>query len=234
VPGLRIVDARRRRGLNCARSAGASAARGDFLAFCDADDVVMPDWLRAPAEAAPHSDLVGGQTDYEALNDGLRQGWLGGPLRPMTKLSTRGYGFLPYVSGGNCGVWTRVARQVGWDESFAFGASDIEFSWRAQLAGVHGTVQPSAVIKQRFRTQVFAVMKQYFRYGAGEPYLFRCFRDRGLPSRGIVETQGTWRWLLRRMPHAMRGPEERGNWLRVAAGRCGRLWGSLRWRVLYT
>src|SRR5437660_1895674 len=49
LPGLVIVDARRRRGLGRARNAGASAARGELLAFCDADDAVAPTWLEALA-----------------------------------------------------------------------------------------------------------------------------------------------------------------------------------------
>ena len=52
LPSVTIVDATARRGLNRARNAGAAAARGDFLAFCDADDVATPGWLEAMAEAA--------------------------------------------------------------------------------------------------------------------------------------------------------------------------------------
>src|SRR4051812_31222858 len=68
-PRLRIADATRRRGLNVARNAGAAAARGDFLAFCDADDVASPGWLAALASAAPEADVVGGRLEWETLND---------------------------------------------------------------------------------------------------------------------------------------------------------------------
>jgi hypothetical protein len=70
MPWLRVEDASDRRGINHARNVGARAARGDFLAFCDADDVVTPGWLAAMAEAARHGHVVAGAIDLDALNDG--------------------------------------------------------------------------------------------------------------------------------------------------------------------
>jgi glycosyltransferase involved in cell wall biosynthesis len=52
-----------RRGHSAPRNAGANAARGELLAYCDADDVVAPGWLQAMAEAACHYDLIGGWLD---------------------------------------------------------------------------------------------------------------------------------------------------------------------------
>ncbi len=230
VPELVVVDARAHRSLNYARTAGVAAAEGDFLAFCDADDIVAPDWLSALADAAPHADLIGGRVDVETLNGPVQHAWQ--PWLPMTELNS-GYGFLPYVSGGNCGIWADVAHQIGWDPSFRFGASDIECAWRAQLAGFRVVFEPRAVIRLRYRTRMLAMARQYFRYGASEPHLFRQFRDLGMPRRDLREAARTWAWLLRHSAHMLRGREERGYWLRVAASSSGRLYGSVRWRVLY-
>ena len=71
IPGLRIVDASGARGLNHARNRGADAARGDLLAFADADDEAVPGWLESLATAAAFADLVGGALDGDALNDGM-------------------------------------------------------------------------------------------------------------------------------------------------------------------
>src|SRR5215211_6374789 len=101
LPELRIADARARRGLSHARNAGAAWARGDFLAYCDADDVVSAGWLKAMAEAAPHSDLVGGRNEWQELNDPTVIAWR--PSRPMTDLMGD-HGFLRYAPGGNLGV----------------------------------------------------------------------------------------------------------------------------------
>src|SRR4051795_6655976 len=78
LPSLTIADATTRRGLNHARNAGASAARGDFLVFCDADDVAGPGWLEAMARAASDADIVGGRLEGGALNaPGVRAGRAG-------------------------------------------------------------------------------------------------------------------------------------------------------------
>src|SRR4051812_28957961 len=42
LPCLRVVSVGRRGGANVARNEGARAARGEVLAFCDADDVASP------------------------------------------------------------------------------------------------------------------------------------------------------------------------------------------------
>ena len=58
-----LVDGGPRRGHSAPRNAGAKAARGELLAYCDADDVVAPGWLQAMADAACHYDLIGGWLD---------------------------------------------------------------------------------------------------------------------------------------------------------------------------
>src|SRR6476661_4663287 len=58
LPRLSIIDASERAGSSFARNLGAGHAAGDFLAFCDADDIVVPDWLTSLAAAARDFDAV--------------------------------------------------------------------------------------------------------------------------------------------------------------------------------
>jgi glycosyltransferase involved in cell wall biosynthesis len=229
VPDLRIVEARARRSLNHARNVGARAARGDFLAFCDADDVVLPNWLEALVAAAPSADLVGGTFDIETLNPPLLQAWR--PDEPLTELPVE-HGLMPYVPGGNCGIWADVARRVGWDESFAFGSSELEFCWRAQLASYSLAFAPDAVVRLRYRRSLPALARQYLAYGSSGPALYRRFRAAGM-RRDTGDALWWWKWLLRRSPDVVRSRERRGLWVRVAAFRCGRVAGSLRARTLF-
>jgi glycosyltransferase involved in cell wall biosynthesis len=229
LPSLTVVDASARRGLNYARNAGVAAARGDFLAFCDADDAAVPGWLEALADGATRADIVGGEIELEELNDALGQAWE--RAEPLRSLPTGN--FVPYPPGGNCGIWTSVAREIGWDEAFAFGSSDMEFGWRAQLAGFRVEFVPDAVMRLRYRRSLRALVHQHFRYGVSEPHLFRSFRDRGMPRSDLREAADTWRWLAANVRRLHGDEATRGHWLRVAAMRLGRLCGSVRRRVLY-
>ena len=146
-------------GLNCVRNAGLDAAQGDLLAFCDCDDVVDRGWLEALVAGAADADFVGGLLDPLSLNSERALAWR--PHEIATDLLDE-VGFLPFVAGGNCAIWTDVARHVRWDESFRFGSSDQEFSWRVQRAGYRLSFAPNAIVRLRFRTRLRSLGRQYF------------------------------------------------------------------------
>jgi glycosyltransferase involved in cell wall biosynthesis len=225
------VDCSSRPGLNRARNAGAVAARGDFLAFCDADDVAAPGWLAGLVDAAPSADVVGGALERDAVNSRLTRAWF--PWDPPAGLLTGPDRFLPYPPGGNCGVWATVAQEVGWDEGFAYGSSDKEFAWRAQLASYRVGFAPGAVMHQRLSSTPAAIARQYFRYGLSHPRLYRRFRGAGMPCSSFTEAVKTWCWLVWGAPAAWGSVELRGKWVHIAALRLGRLLGSVRAGVVY-
>jgi glycosyltransferase involved in cell wall biosynthesis len=229
LPALTIVDARAKRGLNRARNAGAAAARGDFLAFCDADDVASPGWLAAMAHAARDADLVGGRNEWEALNDPMVLAWR--TSAPMTDLM-RDLGWLRFAPGGNLGVWASVAREIGWDERFAFGGSDQVFAWGAQAAGYRLAFAPDAVMQLRFRRTIRATARQFYRYGRAGPRLYLAFREAGIPKPDNRRALGIWRGLVTGLPDLWASRARRGCWVRAAAYRVGRLVGSARARTL--
>jgi glycosyltransferase involved in cell wall biosynthesis len=68
IPLLRVVDASIRPGINVARNAGARAALGELLLFCDADDLVQPGWIAAMWQASRTSPALGGALDEQLLN----------------------------------------------------------------------------------------------------------------------------------------------------------------------
>jgi glycosyltransferase involved in cell wall biosynthesis len=213
LPGLRVIDASQRRGAGHARNAGAAAARGDLLAFCDADDVVERSWLEGLVRAARTSDAVGGRVGASE------------PL-PVSK------GFLPWASTSCMAVWKQAFDELGgFDPSF-LRAQDVDFSWRVQLAGYRLSPAPEAHIWRRPRDSLAKSASQLFAYGKWSVYLFEQYRAQGVPRRGFRHMVKRLGWLAVRVPYLASGTRRRV-WIGVAAKTAGALVGSIRHRVLY-
>jgi glycosyltransferase involved in cell wall biosynthesis len=230
LPGGRLVLAEGSRSASRARNAGAAQARGDFLAFCDADDVVSSDWLTELAAAAREGDVVAGAVDAGALCTPLVRSW---HTTAPRERAIAGFRFLVHASGTNTGVWADVLRQLGgFDERFRVG-EDIEFSWRAQLAGYRLVVAERALVHERLRGDVGSLARQHYSYGQAGPRLYRRFRRAGMPRAALGEAVRTCAWLACAWPLLPWSPRLRGRWALEAALQAGRAVGSARDRVLF-
>jgi glycosyltransferase involved in cell wall biosynthesis len=242
APHGRVVRAADRRSAGHARNVGASHAGGDFLAFTDADDVVYPGWLTAMVEAAPHADVVAGAVDIDALNDECTRAWHGNSPRlsglslGLSGLSSTrqvGLPFLTYSCGTNTGVWADVFERLGGFDEDTMAGEDVEFSWRAQLAGYEVASAPGAVVRQRLRSRVGSLARQQYHYGGAGPNLYRRYRGSGMPRSKARETLGNWAWIVGAWPAAMWSKRVRGRWTLETAFACGRVASSVRNRVLF-
>jgi glycosyltransferase involved in cell wall biosynthesis len=230
LPGLRVVDASDRRGSSHARNVAASAARGDLLVSCDADDVAAPGWLEAIVRTAEHYDIVRGALERSALSHDSGRRRLTAHEPPYAVVSNR---FLPFASTANCGVWTAVFRDLGgWDPEF-MAAEDKEFSWRGQLAGYTFGVAPDAVMLKRDRQSMRGAARQWYVRGWWGTRLYRSFRDQGMPRTRIWGMLRDGLLVLGGVPTLLLGRQRRISWMRLFAFRVGRFVGCVQNRVLY-
>jgi len=230
LPNLRVVDASGRAGASAARNAGAAAAHGDLLAFCDADDEVDPSWLRHLAKAAVDHDLVGGAVDEAELNDPASRATRA-PMGARDGLLTLG-GFLPFAIGGNCAIWADVFESIGgWNEGYPR-ANDVEFSWRAQVRGYTIGFAADALTHYRHRSGRRALLEQFYGWGRADALLYRDFRAFGFRRAPDATLLRTWWRLFKRVP-GLRTRRARSIWMVETARAAGRLAGSIRWRVYF-
>ncbi|WP_432561336.1 glycosyltransferase family 2 protein [Kineococcus sp. SYSU DK003] len=224
---LRRVDAAGVQGVSHARNVGLREARADLVAICDADDLVVPQWLRSLVEATKEADLVGGTMDVITPNDAVRRTWRPGPTPGV--LQTR-FGFLPFAMGCNLAVRRDVALAVGgWDESYVAGGDDVDFSWRVQLAGYSIGLAAEAVVQYRYRSDLWGTARQFRDYARNEARLLAQYRRHGAtPPAGVSVNDA--KWLLRHVHHLVQGPGRRGRWVCRAA----RLYGREQGRRLYS
>jgi GT2 family glycosyltransferase len=113
------------------------------------------------------------------------------------------------------------------------GGEDVDFSWRAQLAGYRLRFVPDAVVRTRYRTGLRGLASQFYLRGKAAPHLFRQFRAAGVRRSTPGEVLKDWSWLLTRLPAVVSSRERRGRWVRRAAYSFGRICGSIEQRVAY-
>jgi GT2 family glycosyltransferase len=226
-----VIDCAARTGVSAARNAGVAKARADLMLVCDADDIVSPQWVREMVKALSRHDLVGGALDETALNPELDASHHRG-LDQCLPVSLQ---FLPYAVGANVGMHRSVVEAIGgWDESYVGGGDDVDFSWRAQLAGFTLGFAENAVIAYRLRTDLKGSYIQAYRYARSAPKLYRRYQHQGARRRGTRSVLNAWLWIITRsfaLPFASYG--FRRKWLRRSGQALGRIVGSISNRVLY-
>jgi glycosyltransferase involved in cell wall biosynthesis len=219
------------RGHARARNAGARAACGRKLVFCDADDEVGPGWVVAMAAELDRSDLVGGYVEDASLNDADSQQWR--RTQNDRALPTK-MGFLPLAITANIGIRADVLQAIGgFNETYGEGCGDVEVCWRAQVKGFSLGYAPDAVVSYRYRTSVRGMGRQMYARGRAEPQLYRDFRPYGVPKRKARETVRSFATVVVHLPDVVRGKGRRGRWVKRVCLLGGRLRGSIEHRTFY-
>lgn len=224
---VRYVAAAGRPGPSYSRNRGCEAARGDAFLFCDGDDEVAAGWLQAMHRALQNYDLVTGPIEYHRLNEN--------PAAPRKlRREARVWDwlpFLPHASGGNMAIRRSLHESIGGFDESLLAAEDIDYSWRAQLAGAELHFAHDAVIHYRLRDTSDAVFRQMVRNGEYSVQLYKKFLGQGAERKTLRQGVRGWLDLLRQW-HLLRRPESRARWVRKFGMAAGRLKGSIKHRVI--
>lgn len=225
---LRVVDASQQPGVSHARNVGASHATASAVLFCDADDEADTGWVVAMVEALGTADLVGGPLEPGRLSDPAVLRWRYVPPADALPVTMR---FLPYATGANLGVKREVLGALGgFDTTYVGGHEEVDFAWRAQLAGHRLAFAPGALMHYRLRGDLRGTVRQTFGYGRSYAQLFDRFQHEAIPRTPLRREVRTYAAVLRQGVGALRR-RELDAWLAGAAWTAGRLYGDVRYRV---
>ncbi|MET4613304.1 glycosyltransferase involved in cell wall biosynthesis [Rhodococcus sp. PvR044] len=230
---LTVIDSSTVPGAAHARNMGIARAKGDFLAFCDADDQAHQGWLSALVEAAPGSDAVAGTVETHTLNSAEVQRWLPMPdpsERPML------FGWKPSIFSGSFGMWRTTSDALeGFDENYARGGEDNDLALRIHLAGLSLAHAPAALVSVRLRSTFGDVWRQMVKYGEADAKVYAAYVDRGIPRRPrFAVALEILRLTLTNplLPQRVSGTS-RGHWVQSSAHLVGRAIGSIRYRTYF-
>lgn len=161
-PDVKIIRLRQNRGFTGGLHAATSESTADFVIFLNNDAVPEPDWFlslvkaieQAPVDivsvAGKIIDLEGARIDFiggvltfdgHAFQDGFRMP-LGSRAEPPAGAE------LLFPCGGNMISRRQLLTKIGGfdDDYFAY-LEDVDFGWRAWIAGYRVTYEPGAVVR---------------------------------------------------------------------------------------
>ncbi|MBD2232358.1 glycosyltransferase family 2 protein [Phormidium tenue] len=188
LPRLKVIDASGVRGASHARNSGAKAATSDYLAFCDADDVVDQGWLGALEQAFASHSFLACRLDNEMLNPGAVN-------TPQNQgLHNFRTPFYPFAGGCVLAIRKDIHAAVGgFDETIPH-LEDADYCIRVQMAGHALTYVPEAVVhyrhgtgtKQSFVEARQATYSKAYNWGYGLATLYLRYRDQGMQLHGLA------------------------------------------------
>jgi len=229
IPGLRVISAQEAAGSGYARNFGAAEAKGEVLAFCDADDVVAPDWVANMGKAVSDNRFVAGALEFDELNPK----WAVQSRGRIDEAGAPRYeGMFPMSSGCNMGIDAHLFDQLGGFDNEYDRVEDAELSMRAWMAGHPAEFAPFAVIHYRLRTDIPTMFRQSRGYGLHRPRLVKRAIEFGSPKPALSARLRSWLWLAITMVK-IRDRATRAHWAWVLGLKVGTLQGAARARWIY-
>jgi glycosyltransferase involved in cell wall biosynthesis len=162
-------------GVAGSRNIGIQDAKGDVIAFTDADCVVEPNWLSELAKefARERVVAVGGRI----LDDDCSNIW---------KLSEKGHnyvapseGFVTYVQGCNMAFDAAVLKSFMFNEEIKYGYEEALICDELVKAGYRIWYTPRAVVHHKHRSDLWGLLKQ--KYGRGYSSIWYRQKQRKFP-----------------------------------------------------
>ncbi len=148
-PRLRVID-QENQGVSAARNRGIAEAKGELIAFLDADDEWLPDFLAVSVEAIESLGLHWSLTGSLGLRDGDHSPVCGHPSQAKGG-AERGHFFHLCCRGFLCPIGSIVLRRCVFREIGSFNegithGEDVEMWWRVGLHYPYVAYNPAVLM----------------------------------------------------------------------------------------
>lgn len=230
IKNLKIIDSSERPGAGFARNAGAKEAKGNYLAFCDADDVVGAGWIAAICDGLKKNEFVASRFDFERLNSGWKRNEDKGPQeKGLQKLWYSPY--MEHSGGSGIAIRRSLHEKVGGFNEEMLRLMDTDYCIKVQLNGSKLYFIADAVVHVRRRDSVHGVFKQTRLWGKYNVLLHKKYRTskEGF-LRQWVSFIRSWMRLVSGMPNLIKS-QDRTKWIRALGYHVGVLQGVSQHRV---
>ncbi len=160
-------------GLFESRNAVLRACTTDYLAFTDADCVLVPEWVeRAKAVLDTHPEVAAGTGRHPAVGEATFASWL---HHMWFLVETRRTGETDGVIGGNSYFRTQALRDIGgWLDLRGYSnAEDVYISETLRRAGHRIWFEEGVAAQHRYEPRFGALMRKSVRMGEGIVMMMR-------------------------------------------------------------
>lgn len=188
-----------RKGVGFARNTCVAHARGELLAFTDADCIADRDWLTSLVARFEAEEGLGGVGGYlpgynaqTPLQYYVAEREL---LSQEVALADRPYSAPFMITANALHVRRLVEEAGGFDTTFPTNGEDADLCWRIADLGWRFVFAPDAVVHHRHRSSVRAFCRWMFRYGEESVYLLKKHRSRYGIGRVLIDGDHYRRWL---------------------------------------